>query len=106
MIIAKNNTIEILRLTDDDIESMYEIPINEQIVAILKVPSEPFAEKEKEMMGRQSAGQKAGRLKKNAVELEEKAAKKLQPSDYLFVLTSNFKCILYKHSVEIAGAVV
>jgi hypothetical protein len=90
-----------MRLTEDDIELMYQINISEQIVAILKVPSEPFYEKEKDVMGsgRLSAGQKSSRLRKNALESEEKTAKKIPPSDYLFVLTSNFKCILYKHSI-------
>lgn len=101
-----------MRLTEDDIELMYDIPINEQVISILKVPSEPFAEKEKEPVmaptsGRQSAGaQKGARLRKNAAgESEGNAAKKIPPSDYLFVLTSNFKCILYKHSAEM-GLVV
>lgn len=45
LIVARSNHLAIMKLTDNDIEEFYEIPINDQIVQILKVPSEPFNEK-------------------------------------------------------------
>ena len=69
LIVARNNSISVMRLTEDDIETLLEVPINEQIVGIIKVPTEAFFEKD-QPSGRQS-GSKGHRLKKNA-SLEDK----------------------------------
>lgn len=59
-----------MRLTEDDIETLLEVPIYEQIVGIIRVPTEAFFEKDQQPSGRQS-GSKGHRLKKNA-SMEEK----------------------------------
>jgi len=46
LIVARNNSITVMKLTEDDIETLLEIPIYEQIVGILKVPTDAFFEKE------------------------------------------------------------
>ena len=42
VIVVRNNSISVMRLTQDDIEPVVEIPIFEQIVAVIKVPTEAF----------------------------------------------------------------
>lgn len=46
LIVARNNSISVMRLTEDDIETLLEVPIYEQIVGILRVPTEAFFEKD------------------------------------------------------------
>ena len=70
LIVTRNNSITVMKLTEDDIETVIEIPIYEQIVGVLKVPTEAFVEKDQPPTGRMS-GSKGHRLKKNA-SLEEK----------------------------------
>ena len=80
---------------------MIEIPVNEQIVNVLRVPTSPFVSKESITPGKP---QKAGRLKKNSMIGESAAPEELidsqNPADMLFVLTSNFNSILYKYTTE------
>ena len=100
LIVARNNSISVMRLTEDDIETLLEVPIYEQIVGILRVPTEAFFEKDQQPSGRQS-GSKGHRLKKNAsIEDKDLPQDSKLPSDMIFVLTSNFKCVLYRYSPE------
>ena len=69
-----------MKLTANDIEMLYELPINDQIIAILKVPTEPILGKEK-----------AGRILA-ANEVQEKNSQ-----DLLFILTADFNCMLLSH---------
>lgn len=42
---ARSNFLAVMRILEDDIEEFYEIPLNDQIVSIVRVPSEPLSEK-------------------------------------------------------------
>lgn len=46
LIIARTNSVVVMRLADDDLELVYEIPVSEQIVNILAVPTLPFIDLE------------------------------------------------------------
>lgn len=46
LIIARSNSLSVMRLQQDDLEEMFEFPIHEQIVNILRVPTSPFVLKE------------------------------------------------------------
>eukprot|EP00347_Sterkiella_histriomuscorum_P011081 403373826 len=80
LIVARSNHLAIMKIIDNDIEDFYEIPINDQIVQILKVPSDPFNEK-------------AGKI-----QIGGSANKKVQ--DYIFVLTADFNCLLFAHDTK------
>ncbi len=86
-----------MRLTETDIEAVQEIPIMEQVVNIIVVPSGPVMQREEP----KTVPVKTGRLSKNSSRALKEATETLQQellSDYLFVLTSDLTCMLYKFS--------
>ena len=42
LILAHTNSLKIYRLTEIDIEFMYEIPIQEHILDVIRIPTESF----------------------------------------------------------------
>ncbi|CDW78610.1 dna damage-binding protein 1 [Stylonychia lemnae] len=79
LIIAKSNNLQVMKLTETDIEEIYTIPINDQIVSILRISSDCILEKAgKPMIGK-----------------DPKSDKKAQ--DFLFVLTAEYNCLLFAH---------
>ncbi len=89
-----------MKLTEDDIEIMLEVPVYEQIVNILKISSEGLEEQKEPTPAKMQIGQKAGRLSKNSNKLLIEEAQPPQQNktfDLLFILTADFNCLLYQY---------
>ena len=80
LILARSNSLSVMRLTESDIELVQEIPVQDQVVSILKVPTGPVFERESKIVAQ---APKSGRLSKNSVKAAAEIAQGQQQSQGL-----------------------
>lgn len=80
-----------MRLSEDDLELMYDITVHDQIMNIVKVSTEPFIG-----IGEPLQVQKAGRLSKNSAKAAQ--VQEIEQSyDMVFILTVELGFLFYRH---------
>jgi hypothetical protein len=90
--------VSVFRLTNDDLELVYDLPVYDQIANVVKVPTKPFYEKDPTPT-KGVVGLKAGRLSKTKA-IESAPTVNALTQDLIFILTTEFHCMLYEHSAK------